>query len=632
MENRFGVKDLFLFLLLSALIVVVVLAMRQFDRQYQEVLTIKQLNTDLTRDVVSIKRQLADGVPTYGAPAGGGGTAPGATTNPGTRPASRVDAFTHLRAAEQKPDFARGDWLVDNFGTKLGKLTPLIATDIYQRWVEMQVLEGMADRDPYTLDFVPRLATRWDVSGDGLKMTFYLRRDVEFSDGHPLTADDVVFTFNWVQNPAVNAERVRAYTDKIKAVRKIDAHTVEFTFKEFYFLNLETVGGLGILPAHFYGKYTPDQFNEATGLLMGSGPYKMEKPDGWTPGQPVVLFRNERYWGVPGTFNRIVFKEVQGEATEMVLYGNQEHDLIRCTPDQFERLRKDPRIMTFSRAMEFDNMYGGYTFVAWNQVRKRDGQDAKTRFADKRVRQAMTMLLDRERVAREIYLGYATVSTGPFSPSGKQADPGVQAWPYDPARAKALLAEAGYADRNGDGVLDGPDGAPFKFTLTYPSGNETTEKIVLLMKDNLARGGVVMEPDRVDFPVLIQKLNQSDFDAATLGFSSSPESDQHQVFHSSQIAGQGDNRISYVSREVDAAIEKARTTVDEGERMKVWHEVHRILHEDQPYTFMMNRKALRLFNSRIQNIEPAKVGLNYEHLNGGMIPWYVPKAQQKYTQ
>jgi peptide/nickel transport system substrate-binding protein len=176
------------------------------------------------------------------------------------------------------------------------------------------------------------------------------------------------------------------------------------------------------------------------------------------------------------------------------------------------------------------------------------------------------------------------------------------------------------------------DGKPFKFVLTYPSGNETWEKVVLLMKDSYARAGIILEPERLDWPVLIQKLNQGDFDAITLGWSSTPESDPYQIFHSSQIAGQGDNRTSYRSPEMDRLLEKARTTMDREQRMKLWNEVHRTLHEDQPYTFLFNRMALRYFNKRIQNIEKSKMGLNYESLNGGLIPWYVPRAQQRYTR
>jgi peptide/nickel transport system substrate-binding protein len=620
MEKNFGIKDLFLFLLIGALIVVVVLAMRQFDRQYQDVRIIKEQQAGVINDLAKIRRQLAEGVTAIGA---GPGIAP--TTQP------KVDAFTALREAEKQPDFARGDWLIQNFATKIGKLTPIASTDIYQRWVEVQVLETLVDRDPNSLEYVPRLASHWEVSPDGLRMRFFLRRGVEFSDGEPLTADDVIFTFNWIRNPAVQADRERSYLTKLKDVKKIDDYTVEFTFSEFYFLSFGVVGQQSILAEHFYSKYTPDQFNEKTGLLMGSGPYKMEDPAGWTPGQPVQIVRNARYWGVPPAFDRIRFNELQGEATEMVVFGNQEQDIIRCTPEQYHKLTSDPRIMAFADKYEYADMYRGYSFVGWNQVVKSGGKETPSRFADKRVRQAMTSLLDRERIVRDIYLGYGVVASGPYMAGGPQADPQIKPWPYDEARGKSLLAAAGYADRNGDGVIEGADGRPFRFTLTYPSGNETTEKIVLLMKDNYARAGIVMDPDRVDWPVLINKLNAGDFDGIALGFSSTPESDQFQSFHSSQIQGQGDNRVSYNSPEMDRALEKARVTVDRDERMKGWHAVHRILHEDQPYTFLVSRKMLMLANKRIKNIKPATIGINYEPLNGGMIPWYVPKALQKHS-
>jgi peptide/nickel transport system substrate-binding protein len=241
----------------------------------------------------------------------------------------------------------------------------------------------------------------------------------------------------------------------------------------------------------------------------------------------------------------------------------------------------------------------------------------------------MTMLVDRERMAREIFLGYATVATGPYAPKGAQADPNIKPWPYDVARASKLLADAGYEDRNKDGVIEGPDGQPFKFKLTYPSGAEIYEKMVLFLRDNFARGGIIMEPERLDWPVLLNRMSHSDFDAVILGWSAVPESDIYQEFHSSQIAGEGDNRTSYVSPELDKVIEQARRTMDTEKRMQLWHKAHQILHEDQPYTFMFNRDALKLINKKIHNIEPAAVGLNFEYLNGGMIPWFIPMGEQK---
>jgi peptide/nickel transport system substrate-binding protein len=323
---------------------------------------------------------------------------------------------------------------------------------------------------------------------------------------------------------------------------------------------------------------------------------------------------------------------VQEEAAQMVMYGNQETDNILCTPEVYRKLTADKRVMEFSNAMEYPSPYRGYGYIGWNQKRKVDGVDKPTHFADKRVRQAMTMLIDRERMVKDIYLGYATVASGPFAPKGPQSDPTVKPLPYDPEGAKKLLAEAGFKDSNGDGVIDGPDGKPLRFTLLYPSGADIYEKLVRFVKDNLAVGGVVMDLDRQDWPVLVDRLNKSDFEAAMLGWSSVPESDPYQIFHSSQIGDSGDNRTNYVNPELDKTIDEARRTMDTAQRMKLWNKVHSILAEDQPYTFMVNRPYLRLIHNRIKNVKTSGVGLNYEYLNGGVIPWFVPTNEQRYTQ
>jgi len=180
MENRFGIKDFFILTVMCVLIVLTLLAMRQFDRQYDNVLTIKAQNEQLASDVARIKRQIGD-LSTSGvsvAPNSGqsatsstAGTGSSATT---VKP--KVDAFAHLLEAEQKPGFARGGWFLDNFGTKVGKLTPLISTDVYASWIQNLVMESLAIRDPYTLEFAPRLAKSWEISDDGLTMTFHLAR------------------------------------------------------------------------------------------------------------------------------------------------------------------------------------------------------------------------------------------------------------------------------------------------------------------------------------------------------------------------------------------------------------------------------------------------------------------------
>lgn len=640
MENRFGIKDFFLFLLLGALIVVVVIAMRQFDRQYQLVdRTFKETRT-LSEELNRVKRTLADlesgGLAVAPANPGGDGTTVGPETlERGKGRDGTSDPFYQLAEAQRLEGYTRGDWFVDNFGTKIGRLTPLVSSDVYQTWVEYLVMEGLAQRDPYTLEFIPRVARGWEISQDGLEMTFYLRKNVSFSDGTPLTADDVVFTFDWTMNPDVQADRARSYLTQLQKWEKIDDYTVKFTFKEPYFQNFIQIVTLSIMPRHFYDDYSPTQFNEHVGLMMGSGPYMVaEGPDGWTPGNGVTVVRNPRYWGEPPPMDRIVFREIEEETAQAVSFRNQEVDLIRCPPELYEKLKQDSEVMAFAKDVKHISPYKGYIYVAWNQVRTRSGQQPQpTFFSDKRVRQAMTMLLDRTRLNEEVFLGQYRPASGPFDPTGPQSDPNIQPWPYDVQKGRQLLEEAGFSDRNGDGIIESADGQPFTFTLTYPGGSETWEKVVKFMVTAYARGGIKLEPERLDWPVLVTRLTAKDFDAITLGWSSVPESDPYQIFHSSQIEGQGDNRNSYRNPELDAAIEEARRTMDTAERMKLWHRVHQILHEDQPYTFLYNRPNLWLMNQRVHNVEESKVGLNWEPLNpGGIVPWFIPPALQKYSQ
>ena len=655
MENRFGIKDFILVALVVTTLAAVVLAMVQFDRQWEVVQRIESQSQRLASDINRLGGSAgggAGGQPQIvqnfygvsnapGAPGGGSFTPPSVADGGGIDPAMDVEqaavaaddaTFASIAEAEAQPDFARGGWFLDNFGTKIGRLTPLVSSDVYQTWIEYLVLEGLAQRNPDTLEFEPKLAESWEISEDGLTMTFTLREGLRFSDGEPLTADDVVFTFDWIRNPEVQADRARSYLTKLETVEAVDDRTVRFTFNETYFLNFEQVAGYGIMPRHFYERFSPTQYNEALGLLVGSGQYMLPDPESWTPAQDVVLVRNPRYWGPQGTFDRMVFKQVTEEAAEEVMFRNSELDRYAALPETFDKLKDDPEIQRIAEPFNYYTPFGGYTYVGWNQIKRDGGNEQPTQFADARVRRAMTMMIDRQRLADELYQGFAQVASGPFGVGSPQVNPEIEPWPYDVEAGVELLMEAGYDDRNNDGVLENEAGEMLRFTLLYPGGNQFTEKIVLAIKDNLAQGGVLCDLERADWPVLVERLKQSNFEAVTLGWSGSPESDPYQIFHSDQAKVGGDNRTGYRSERLDQAIDEARVMVDVEARMAKWNEVHQILHEDQPYTFLLNRQALRFFNKRVQNVETSPLGLNYEYLNGGVLPWYISSGEQRQTR
>ncbi len=617
MEKRFTFKDFFLFACLGLLFVTLLLSMYMVDRQWAEMARIQSTLREQAEDIHALRGLL-------------NGTDQRVRADVGVAQGdSRVAlAFERSRQAEQLPGYKRGDWLVSSFGTGLKTITPLVSTDAYASEVHSYILESLLTRDPETLEWLGLIAKSWRVSEDGLTFTFQLREDVKFSDGVALTADDVAFTFAFIQTPEITAPRERAVYDKIASVTATGQYEVVFQFKEPYYDSLAMAGGISILPRHFYEPYlkTPEKFNQSKGLLLGSGPYRLADPKGWTPDQGLVeLQRNPRYWGPQPSFDRLLWKVIQNDAARLTTFRNGEIDAYGARPREYQTLREDKELRARTRQFEYMSPTAGYSYIGWNQ--QRNGKS--TRFADKRVRQAMTYLTDIQRINDEIMLGYAEAAVSPFSPRSKQHDVALVARGFDLEKARQLLKDAGFADRNRDGVLEDAQGKPFEFELVFFQDNEDTKRIVLFLKDLYARAGIVLVPKPTEWSVMLDLINRRDFEAITLGWTSGVETDIYQIFHSKQIEGGGDNFVHYKNSVLDQLIDQARGTVDEAKRMPLWQQAERIMYEDQPYTFLMRRQSLVFIDKRIHNLQITKLGLNM-----GAVPVeiFVPEGQQKYKQ
>lgn len=616
MQHKPTGTDWLLFFLLGLLIVLVTLTMYQIDRQWLKLADMQNTLSEQANAVRELRSSLLTG---------------SVTPATGKQPADRAvaPAFQRAYAATRQADYAQGDWNVEAFATQLKTITPLISTDAYAANVQSYVQESLIIRNPDTLEWEGLIAKDWTVSADGLQIRFRLRDDVSFSDGQPLTADDVVFTYQFIMNPAIQAPRDRAYLQKIGNVTANGPYEVTFTFTEPYFEALALAGGLSILPRHFYQPYldNPQRFNESKGLLLGSGPYRLTDPASWTPDKGnIELVRNERYWGdVQPSYQRILWRIIQNDSARLTTYRNGDIDSYSARPLEYQTLKQDAQIMAKSRSFEYMPPVVGYSYIGWNE--KRDGKP--TRFADIRVRQAMTYLTDVDRIIKDVFLGYAEPAVSPFNSNGRQHDASLTPYPFDVAKAKTLLQAAGYEDRNRDGMLEDAAGQPFEFRLTYFEANEDTKRMVLLLKDLYARAGVKLVPFPQEWPVMLENLNKKDFDAITLGWTSGIETDLFQNFHSSQAQDNGDNFIGYSNPRLDQLIEAARRNVDETQRMPLWQQAERLLYTDQPYTFLVRRKSLLFIDQRIKNLQMTKLGLNF-----GILPLenYVPPALQKYRQ
>lgn len=620
MEKRINKKDIIFLSFLISIMILIFLSMYMIDRQWLKMSDIQRNMEEQAGDirglrgtVRSLEHQLRNGVARF---------------SKNNKVANDLpDSFKRAYETTQKKDYAEGDWLVSAFGSSLKTLTPLISQDIYASYVQDYIFESLLSRNPDSLEWEGLIAKSWRTSQDGLNISFDLRSDVKFSDGKALTAEDVVFTFNFIMDDRIAAPRDRAYLEKVEKVTAKNKYSVTFKFKEPYFNALSLAGSLKIFPKHFYQPYLkkPQNFNESKGLLLGSGPYRIKDPKGWTPDQGLVeLTRNPRYWApVSPSFDRIIWKVIENDSARLTTFRNQEIDMYSSRPIEYKKLLEDKQLKERTQHFNYMSPVGGYSYIAWNQMRK----NKITRFKDKRVRQAMTYLTDRERLNKEIWLGYAETAISPFSPRSKQHDKSLTPRKYDAAKAKELLLQAGYKDSNGDGVLEDKQGVDFSFELVYSQDSEDSKRMVLFLKDLYARAGIILKPKPTEWSVMIDLLTSRDFDAITLGWSSGVETDIYQYLHGSQTDKNADNFVHYVNPELDKVIDIARATVDEEKRMPLWQKAERIIYEDQPYTFLMRRQSLTFIDKRIENLKVTNLGLNQAFLP---VETYVPTKQQKY--
>jgi peptide/nickel transport system substrate-binding protein len=251
-----------------------------------------------------------------------------------------------------------------------------------------------------------------------------------------------------------------------------------------------------------------------------------------------------------------------------------------------------------------------FGYIGWNS--------ARPFFSDRRVRLAMTMLINRKAILEKLYFGIGEIVTGPFYIFGKSYDKNIKSWPYDPERAKQLLKDAGWIDHDGDGILD-KDGKKFSFTFTIPSESKFGERLGSIMKEDLSKVGIDMDISRFEWAVFLNKIQSRNFDATTLRWAGGYDDDPYQIWHSSQIKG-GSNYVGFSNKEADHIIEAARMEFDEKKRIRMYCRFQEILHREQPYTFLYTTPNLVVLSKRFTNVIVHKRGLN-------LLEWKVAKSK-----
>lgn len=460
----------------------------------------------------------------------------------------------------------------------------------------------------------PRLAESWTFSDDRLTLTFRLRDGVVWSDGVPITADDVVFSHRAWTAPELAWEGAHLL-EAVESVEAVDPRTVVFRFSHAYSTQLlDVAAGAVILPAHAWGKLPFSEWRADTDWfrdnLVVSGPFTLAA---WRPQQEAVLERNPHYYeeGLP-RLDRVVIRVVPEQTAQLAqLLGGQLDFVLQLSPDDAPKVEQAPDVELLSFWTR------GFIAVGWNA--------RSPLFSEPAVRRAMTLGIDRETLVESIWGDLARPIASPIPPDTWAWSEEVAPLPYDPAEARRLLDAAGWVDRDGDGVRE-KDGRPFRFRLITNAGNSQREDALVIIQDQLQRIGVAVVPEALEFHTLIEQLTSGDFDASVVGWGIPTTFDFRFAYHSAEIGGT--NVIGFSNPEVDRVLEEARLAPDLPSMGPHLDRLQRLQQELQPYTFLWQSKRLHGIRERVNGADP-----NHLHSLGNLREWWVePAAGQQPEQ
>ena len=514
----------------------------------------------------------------------------------------------NIRPKEVKPP-AFGDILVRGDIGDASNLIPLLASDSASHAVAGMVFNGLVKYDK-NMNVVGDLAESWDITHNGLVITFHLRKGVKWHDAKPFTSADVLYTYQVTTDPKTPTAYAGDFL-KIKKAEALDDYTFRVTYDKPFAPALISWAS-AILPKHLLAGRDITK-SPLMRHPIGTGPYKFKE---WVAGQKIVLVSNDDYFeGRPYIDGRIT-RIIPDTATMFLELRAQNIGMMGLTPLQYTR-QTDNNLFK-ENFNKYRYLSFAYTYLGYNLK--------NPLFMDKRVRQAISYAINKDEIVSGVLLGLGKPATGPYKHGTWAHNDKVKTYNYDPAKARELLKQAGLVDTNNDGVLE-KDGKPFEFEILTNQGNETRQKCAEIIQRQLKEVGISVKIRIVEWSAFVTNfINKRRFDAVILGWTIPLDPDAYDVWHSSKTAAEELNFISYKNPEADDVLEKGRSTFNQDERKKYYDRFQEILAEDQPYTFLYVPEDLIIISSRFRGIEPAPIGIGHN-----VIKWYVPKDEQKYT-
>ena len=504
---------------------------------------------------------------------------------------------------------AYGDALINGSIGEPTILIPMLSGDAASQDVAGLIFNGLVKYDT-DLSIIGDLAESWDISKDGLVITFHLKKGVTWTDGVEFTADDVMFGFNTI----INKKTPTAYNEDFLQVKKaevLDKYTFRVTYGKPFAPALASWGNLVVLPKHLLeGKdLTKSEFGRDP---VGMGPYKLTN---WVPGQELMLDSNHDYFEGRPYIDRFVYRVIPDRATMFLELQTGGVDMMDLTPIQYTKQTESEYFRNNFQKFRYPQFV--YTYMGFNLKHPF--------FQDRRVRQAIAYAIDKSEIIDVVLFGLGSPATGPYVPNTWPYNPNVKKYPYNPEKARQLLKDAGWEDTDGDGILD-KDGRPFRFTILTNMGNTLRMNTATIIQWKLARIGIKVDIKVLEWSTFVNEfIDKRRFEAVILGWQISPDPDQFDIWDSKKTKEKEFNFVSYSNPEVDALLEKGRRTYNIEERKKAYFRIQEILAEDLPYIFLYVPDATPIVHARFKGIKPSPIGITYN-----LPKWYVPKQLQRH--
>ncbi len=507
--------------------------------------------------------------------------------------------------ADNRPD---GGTLVVGLDADADALSPLVTTTSSGSDIFGEMFCGLARTNPDMASYSPWLAESWEFSPDHKTLTFHLRDDVLWHDGVKFSAYDVEFSVPLYQSERIAYGSIR-WLEKITAVTALDSFTVRFEFDAVYPYQLTDANVGRPLPKHLLEEVPHDQMRNHPFHRepVGNGPFMFES---WTAQQSIVIVANDLYFEGRPHLDRVVFQIIPSRTNLIAQLKRGEIDFYpKLPPHAYKEISETEGIDVRRVPSRV------YYYLGW--------QNTNPLFTDMRVRRALTMSINRESIVQTLLFGTGEVIHGPILPFLWAHEPDLEAIPYDPEGAKALFAEAGWTDSDGDGWLD-RGGEPFEFRMKTNENNSLRKDIVVIVQEMLSRVGVKVHPETVEWTLFLEQTTGKDFEASCHGWRQGIKVDLTSIWHSRSIDDRY-NMVSYSNEDVDRLIDEAVLELDREKARGMWREVQRIIAEEVPYTFLFNVDDLYAIDGRFENVELLTYSWTYN-----LEEWSVPPGKRKY--